>query len=88
MISDLFAAKMNSMALSSGKMMKKFYNRQEELKALFEVSSNIGTTNGQLSVLVGKRRVGKTRLLREAFVSDKLPKTLYFFISRKSDRNH
>ncbi len=64
--------------------MKKFYNRQKELKALQTVSENIVETKGQLSVMVGRRRVGKTRLLNEAFNQENT-KFLYLFISRKSE---
>jgi AAA+ ATPase superfamily predicted ATPase len=67
--------------------MKKFYNRQSELSELTSISKNINLTYGQLSVLVGKRRVGKTRLLKEAFPnhSKVSSKVLYFFVSRKSE---
>ncbi|MFS1430456.1 ATP-binding protein [Vibrio splendidus] len=65
--------------------MKKFYNRQLELRELNDISAKIESTFGQLSVLVGKRRVGKTRLLKEAFISKAATKTIYFFISRKSE---
>ncbi|PJC86290.1 ATPase [Vibrio sp. HA2012] len=64
--------------------MKKFYNRQKELKALQTVSAQIVETKGQLSVMVGRRRVGKTRLLNEAFHQGNTP-FLYLFISRKSE---
>lgn len=64
--------------------MKKFYNRQKELKALQTVSEQIVETKGQLSVMVGRRRVGKTRLLNEAFRQENT-KFLYLFISRKSE---
>lgn len=64
--------------------MKKFYNRQKELKALQTVSEQIVETKGQLSVMVGRRRVGKTRLLNEAF-HQKETQFLYLFISRKSE---
>ncbi|HCH03003.1 MAG TPA: ATPase, partial [Vibrio sp.] len=64
--------------------MKKFYNRQKELKALQIVSEQIVETKGQLSVMVGRRRVGKTRLLNEAFHKKNM-KFLYLFISRKSE---
>ncbi|WP_275946372.1 hypothetical protein [Vibrio metschnikovii] len=43
--------------------MKKFYNRQKELKALQTVSDQIVKTKGQFSVMVGGRRVGKTPTL-------------------------
>lgn len=64
--------------------MKKFYNRQKELKALQTVSEQIVKTKGQLSVMVGRRRVGKTRLLNEAFQQENT-RFLYLFISRKSE---
>ncbi|EKO3591113.1 ATP-binding protein [Vibrio metschnikovii] len=66
--------------------MKKFYNRQKELKALQTVSEQIVKTKGQLSVIVGRRRVGKTRLLNEAFQQENT-QFLYLFISRKSENS-
>lgn len=65
--------------------MHKFYNRTEELNALRRVTQKLVETKGQLSVVVGKRRVGKTRLLKEAFFSAQGGNTLYLFISRKSE---
>lgn len=65
--------------------MQKFYNRDVELSELRQVTQKISETKGQLSVVVGKRRVGKTRLLREAFLHQQSCKTLYLFISRKSE---
>lgn len=67
--------------------MQKFYNREQQLEKLRSISTQISQTKGQLSVMVGRRRVGKTRLLNEAFdqESSTLPKFLYLFISRKSE---
>jgi len=66
--------------------MKKFYNREESLKDLKSISNNIKNTRGRLSVVVGRRRVGKTRLLNEAFNNIKTQYLyLYLFISRKSE---
>ncbi|MEZ9631138.1 ATP-binding protein, partial [Vibrio breoganii] len=64
--------------------MKKFYNRKKELHALQTVSQQIAESKGQLSVMVGRRRVGKTRLLNEAFHQEHT-RFLYLFISRKSE---
>lgn len=64
--------------------MHRFYNREEPLATLRAVSANTPTTKGRLSVVVGRRRVGKTRLLNEAFSSLEGP-YLYLFISRKSE---
>jgi AAA+ ATPase superfamily predicted ATPase len=48
------------------------------------LSCNTTETKGRLSVVVGRRRVGKTRLLSEAF-STLEGQYLYLFISRKSE---
>lgn len=64
--------------------MKKFYNRDEQLNKLRDVSLHIKDTKGRLSVVVGRRRVGKTRLLNEAFLNTP-SQYLYLFISRKSE---
>lgn len=64
--------------------MLKFYNRQTQLHALQNISNNIAETKGRLSIVVGRRRVGKTRLINEATKGITHPH-LYFFISRKSE---
>lgn len=60
----------------------KFYNRESEQQQLQFWSEQ--ATNGQssLTMLVGRRRVGKTALLHETFQG--WP-TLYLFISRKAE---
>ena len=65
--------------------MKKFYNRQSEVAQLKGITESLSSTGGQLSVVVGKRRVGKTRLLKEAFFNGEDTVSLYLFISRKSE---
>lgn len=64
--------------------MQTFYNRETQLHELRNISSTIEHSKGRLSVVVGRRRVGKTRLLKEAFKAIK-HKYLYLFISRKSE---
>jgi len=64
--------------------MHKFYNREDLLTQLRALSANMRQTKGRLSVVVGRRRVGKTRLLNEAFAKAEQP-YLYLFISRKSE---
>ncbi len=64
--------------------MEKFYNREQQLAKLRSISKSLPATKGQLSVMVGRRRVGKTRLLNEAF-SGQSSRFLYLFISRKSE---
>lgn len=65
-------------------VMQKFYNREVQLQALRTISDDIGQSKGRLSVVVGRRRVGKTRLLNEAF-QGVTEQYLYLFISRKSE---
>ncbi|TVQ66418.1 MAG: ATP-binding protein, partial [Oceanospirillales bacterium] len=64
--------------------MEKFYNREKQLSDLRAITAGIEHTKGQLSVVVGRRRVGKTRLLNEAF-AQKSGQFLYLFISRKNE---
>ncbi|GLS88990.1 hypothetical protein GCM10007916_00570 [Psychromonas marina] len=40
--------------------MQKIYNRETELNELQRVTANIADSKGKLSVVVGKRRIGKT----------------------------
>jgi predicted AAA+ superfamily ATPase len=56
-----------------GKM--KFYNRESEIKQLKEISRK-SQLNAQLTFVTGRRRVGKTRLLKMAFQDEVF---LYFF---------
>jgi|AntRauTorcE11897_2_1112592.scaffolds.fasta_scaffold01361_9 AAA+ ATPase superfamily predicted ATPase len=64
--------------------MEKFYNREQQLSDLRAISAGIEQSKGQLSVVVGRRRVGKTRLLNEAFAQER-GLFLYLFISRKNE---
>ncbi len=59
----------------------KFYNREKELKAL-EVLYQQSTESGRMTVLTGRRRVGKTLLALQFAKSHKF---LYFFVSKKSE---
>lgn len=59
----------------------KFYNREKELKQLKEIGE-MSLHNAQMTVLMGRRRIGKTKLLFKA--TEGIP-TLYFFVARKSE---
>ncbi len=59
----------------------KFYNREKEFAQLNRIAKN-AQRQAQMTVLVGRRRVGKTQLLLEAF---KNQDHLYFFVARKSE---
>lgn len=59
----------------------KFYDRENEMHMLHEIES--ATHEGsRMTVLVGRRRIGKTKLLIHA--SEGKP-AVYFFVSRKSE---
>lgn len=60
----------------------KFYNREKEIKEINEIVER-SKTKGQLIVLQGKRRVGKTALILHVF---KKQKFLYFFVSKKTEK--
>jgi len=57
----------------------KFYNREKELEKLrsIETSSNAGS---KMTVVVGRRRIGKTKLIKEAF-----DEKVYLFVSKKNE---
>ncbi len=59
----------------------RFCDRTNELEALQKVHSQLSSAS-RLSVITGRRRIGKTRLIRQ-FCLDR--DHLYFFISRKSE---
>ena len=59
----------------------KFYNREIERQQLLNWSNQAEQGQSSLTLLVGRRRVGKTRLLQQTFGD----KSLYLFISRKSE---
>jgi AAA+ ATPase superfamily predicted ATPase len=59
----------------------KFYDREKELEALNKIKAQ-SRESSRMTVVMGRRRVGKTALIDKAFnASD----TLYFFVSRKSE---
>ena len=59
----------------------KFYNREKELAILKNIAEQ-SQEESQMTVLVGRRRIGKTSLLLKS--TDGKP-TLYFFILRKAE---
>lgn len=59
----------------------KFYNREEELKELATLYAQAARA-GRMTVLTGRRRVGKTLLALEA---TKNTRHLYLFVSRKAE---
>ncbi len=59
----------------------KFYNRENELK-LLKAADKLKDKHGIMSMLIGRRRVGKTALTLQPFGDDI---KLYFFVSKKSE---
>ncbi len=59
----------------------KFYDREAELK-LLEDTRKMAEKASRMTVITGRRRIGKTTLITEAFKGQKM---LYFFITRKSE---
>lgn len=60
----------------------KFYNREKEL-ALFHSIKEQSYKQAKMTVLLGRRRIGKTSLLKKANESDN--STVYFFAARKNE---
>lgn len=59
----------------------KFYDRERELEMLHTIGE-MALEESQMTVLVGRRRIGKTHLLLK---SSENQTTLYFFVSRKAE---
>ena len=57
----------------------KFYNREKELKNLREIE-NSSKVSSKMTVIVGRRRIGKTKLIQEAY-----KEKVYLFISKKNE---
>ena len=57
----------------------KFYNREKELKNLHDIEQ-ASKTSAKMSIIVGRRRIGKTALIKEAY-----PQKLYLFVSKKNE---
>jgi hypothetical protein len=60
----------------------KFYNRTEELAYLYKIGSKAAQA-AYFTILLGRRQVGKTALIRHYLKSADIP-ALYFFVSKKN----
>jgi AAA+ ATPase superfamily predicted ATPase len=60
-----------------------FYGRQQQLVSLHQYSKDARAGKGSMTLLVGRRRVGKTTLIKEAYKD--ATDFFYFFVSRKSE---
>jgi AAA+ ATPase superfamily predicted ATPase len=59
----------------------KFYNREKEIRYFEEILEN-SKNSAQMTLVVGRRRIGKTVLLKK--VIENIP-SVYLFVSRKSE---
>ena len=57
----------------------KFYNREKELKNLREIEES-SKISSKMTVIVGRRRIGKTKLIQEAY-----KEKVYLFVSKKNE---
>jgi len=57
----------------------KFYNREKELQKLHQIEQ-LSLNSSKMSIVVGRRRIGKTALIKKAF-----DQKLYLFVSKKSE---
>lgn len=62
----------------------KFYNREREIVELKRICNLSFTRNSRMTVLTGRRRIGKTSLIKRAFEDSDEP-MLYFFTGRKTE---
>lgn len=60
----------------------KFYNREKELGLLSSIKER-SATDAQMTVVVGRRRIGKTSLLKKAFENEET--ALYLFVTKKNE---
>ncbi len=61
----------------------KFFDRIKEIKLLKDIEQS-SHNNAQLTVLTGRRRIGKTSLVLKAYEDMDI---LYFFVSRKAEKD-
>ena len=62
----------------------RFYNRENEIAELERICNLSFTRNSRMTVLTGRRRIGKTSLIKKTFEDSDAP-MLYFFTGRKAE---
>lgn len=60
----------------------KFYGRKQEIERLLQLDQQSEQT-AMFTLLIGRRRTGKTTLVKQAFTNKQM---LYFFVSQKSEQ--
>lgn len=61
--------------------MQKFYNREKEVEQLTKIEQ-LSKKISQMTFVIGRRRIGKTALLKKAFTETTM---LYFFVEKKNE---
>ncbi|GHV87871.1 ATPase [Spirochaetia bacterium] len=61
-----------------------FYGREKEIAQLQGWNKQAHTA-GQMTVVIGRRRIGKTTLIREALETDSNTPSVYFFATKKNE---
>lgn len=61
--------------------MQKFYNREKEIYQLNKIEQ-LSKVTAQMTFVIGRRRIGKTALLKKAFNTNTI---LYFFVEKKNE---
>lgn len=62
----------------------RFYNRETEIAELKRIANLSFSRNSRMTVVTGRRRIGKTSLIKETFKDSDEP-MLYFFTGRKAE---
>ena len=60
----------------------KFYDREKEMDVLHEIEKN-SANYAQMTLLLGRRRVGKTTLIKNSLLQSK--DVVYFFVAKKNE---
>ena len=71
----------SEMAVSHERYYMRFYDREQEIAFLQETREMAGSV-ARFTVVTGRRRIGKTTLIREAFKDEPF---VYFFVARKAE---
>ncbi len=69
------------MVITTEVIIMKFYNREKEL-AILKRADSLKSKQAIMTMLIGRRRIGKTALALQPFEEDK---KLYFFVSKKNE---